>query len=104
VLLGSNWNDNNFRMDRNCYWNAAGKPVVFPGNLTFAQWQAQRQQDPNSIIADPGFMNPEKGDFRLRPDSPVLKLGFQPFDYTKAGRLTPAHVVGRLPPPPKAFD
>jgi hypothetical protein len=104
VLLGSNWNDNNFRMDRNCYWNAAGKPVVFPGNLSLAQWQAQRQQDPNSIIADPGFMNPEKGDFRLRPDSPVLKLGFQPFDYTKAGRLTPAQIVGRLPPPPKAFD
>lgn len=104
VLLGSNWNDNNFRMDWNCYWNAAGKPVVFPGNLSFAEWQAKRQQDQNSIIADPGFVDPQKGDFRLKPDSPVLKLGFKPFDYTKAGRLSPPQLLPKLPQPPKAFD
>lgn len=103
-LLGSNWNDDNFRLDWNCYWNASGKPVVFPGNLSLADWQAKRQQDRNSIIADPGFVDPARGDFRLKPDSPVLKLGFKPFDYTKAGRLTPPKLVGQLPKPPKAFD
>lgn len=104
VLLGSNWNDNNFRMDWNCYWNAAGKPVRFPGNLSLEEWQKQRQQDLHSMIADPGFVDPEKGDFRLKPDSPALKLGFQPFDYTKAGRQTPPQVLPRLPPVPKVFD
>ncbi len=102
--MGSNWNDNNFRMDWNCYWNAAGKPVRFPGNLSLEEWQKQRQQDLHSMIADPGFVDPEKGDFRLKPDSPALKLGFQPFDYTKAGRLTPPQVLPRLPPVPKVFD
>ena len=34
-LLGSNWKDNNFRLDYNVYFNAAGKPVTFPGGLTW---------------------------------------------------------------------
>ena len=33
-LLGANWKDNNFKMDNNVYWQAAGKPILFPGGLT----------------------------------------------------------------------
>ncbi len=41
-LLGSNWREpNNFRLDNNVYWHA-GKPVVFPGNLTLDQWRKTR--------------------------------------------------------------
>ena len=40
----------------------------------------QRKQDLHSVIADPLFVDPAKGDFRLKPDSPALKLGFKPFD------------------------
>ena len=50
--------------ERNLYWNASGKPVIF-GNKTFAEWQALGQ-DQNSLIADPMFLDPEKGDFTLR--------------------------------------
>jgi hypothetical protein len=84
VLLGKNWSDDKFILDHNVYWNAVGDPVTFPGGLTLEQWQA-RGFDKNSLIADPRFVNPEEGDFRLKDDSPALKLGFEPFDYTKAG-------------------
>lgn len=104
ALLGSNWKDDNFKLDWNCYWNAAGQPVVFPGNLTLAQWQQQRKQDVHSVVADPLFVAPEKGDFRLRPDSPALKLGFQPFDYTQAGRRSGVELTKGLPPVPRAFE
>lgn len=72
-----------FKFDRNLYWNAAGEPLDFMG-LSFEEWQALGQ-DQNSAIADPKFKDPDKFDFTLAPDSPALKLGFKPFDYTKAG-------------------
>ncbi|OHB75567.1 MAG: hypothetical protein A2Z25_17400 [Planctomycetes bacterium RBG_16_55_9] len=42
-------------------------------------------RDNNSIIADPLFADPDNYDFHLAPNSPAIKLGFKPFDYTKAG-------------------
>jgi len=71
------------RFDNNLYWCASGEPVDFMG-LTFAQWQ-EAGQDTHSLIADPLFVDPDNFDFHLKPDSPALKLGFKPFDYTKAG-------------------
>jgi hypothetical protein len=103
-LLGSNWNDNNFKLDYNLYWDAAGKPVTFFGGLDLAQWRQKRDQDRHSVIADPGFVDPDKGDFRLKPNSPALALGFKPFDYTKAGRTSPLNLTKGLPPVPRAFD
>jgi len=41
--------------------------------------------DAHSLAADPMFVDPEKGDFRLKPDSPALKMGFVPFDMSKVG-------------------
>lgn len=103
-LLGSNWRDNNFRMDHNLYFHAGDKPVTFPGGLTLEQWQQQRGQDQHSRVADPGFVDPQNDDFRLKPDSPALQLGFQPFDPSKAGRLTPPVLTRDLPPVPAAFE
>lgn len=98
-LLGSNWKDNNFRMDYNLYWHG-GKPVVFPGNLTLEQWQKERNQDLHSIIADPKFLDPAKEDYRLQPDSPALKLGFEPFNPNEAGRSTPPVLTAKMPEVP----
>jgi len=47
-------------------------------------WQALGV-DTHSIIADPLFVNPEKDDYRLRPNSPAFKLGFQPIPVEKIG-------------------
>lgn len=42
-------------------------------------------QDSGSIIADPLFADVKKRDFHLSPNSPALKIGFVPFDYSRAG-------------------
>lgn len=70
----------------NLYWNAAGLPVKFR-DKTWEQWQSSGQ-DEGSIIADPQFVDPANGDFNLKPGSPAMLIGFKPFDYSKAGRLT----------------
>lgn len=103
-LLGSNWKDNNFKLDWNLYWNAAGTPIKFPGGLTLGEWQTKRNQDEHSQIADPNFVAPEKNDFRLKDGSPALKLGFKPFDYTKTGRTLPLVLTAKMPPVPRAFE
>ena len=100
-LLGSNWSGDNYALDHNLYWNASGKPVRF-GKMTLKEWQ-EKGQDVHSFIADPLFVNPEKGDFRLKPNSPALKVGFRPFDMSEMGRLTPSKkkkMPRAFPPPP----
>lgn len=82
-LLGSNWTGDQFLMDRNVYFDVRGGPVLFSGR-TFAEWR-QSGQDRDSVIADPLFVNPGNYDFSLRPDSPALKLGFQPIDLREVG-------------------
>jgi hypothetical protein len=82
-LLGSQWNDDKYCNASNLYWNAAG-PVVFPGKKDLAAWQKEGK-DAGSIVADPLFENVAAYDFRLKPGSPAEKIGFKPFDYSKAG-------------------
>ena len=100
-LLASNWKDGRFDMDHNLYWNASGKAVGFAG-MTLAQWRA-KGKDVHSIVADPMFVDPDKFDFRLKAGSPAEKIGFKPFDISKAGRLKGAKRAADLPPEPPAF-
>jgi hypothetical protein len=39
----------------------------------------------HSLAADPRFVDPARGDYRLQPDSPALKLGFAPIDVARIG-------------------
>ncbi|MBI3683443.1 MAG: right-handed parallel beta-helix repeat-containing protein [Acidobacteria bacterium] len=82
-LLGSNWTGDQFRMDRNIYYDLRGGPIRLAGK-TWQEWQASGQ-DEHSLIADPLFVNSGAFDFRLREDSPALKLGFQPIDLSRVG-------------------
>lgn len=82
-LLGKNREGNGFRMDNNLYFHAKGKPFPFAGR-TFEEWQA-RGQDTHSLVADPRFVDPQKGNFARKPGSPALKLGFEPIDLGEAG-------------------
>jgi len=82
-LLGSNWTGDQFRMNRNVYWDARGAPVSFSGS-SLAEWR-QRGQDVDSRVADPLFVNAASYDFTLQPDSPAWKLGWKKIDMSSVG-------------------
>ena len=82
-LLTGRWNDEGFKIDSNLYFNAAGQAVTFAGQDA-AKWRA-RGHDAASLIADPKFADAGRRDFRLTPNSPAAKIGFKPFDVTRAG-------------------
>jgi hypothetical protein len=83
-LFGSQWSNGNYLLDHNIYWRTDDKPIVFPGNRDFKAWQATGQ-DRHSLIADPKFTDPTRGDFRLSPQSPASKLGIKAIDVTTTG-------------------
>ena len=81
---GNSWKDDSkHTSDRNLYWSEGSDAIEFKGK-PLADWQAAGR-DVNSLVADPQFVDPGRYDFRLRPDSPALKLGFQPIDISTAG-------------------
>jgi hypothetical protein len=84
--------------EANCYWHG-GRPVTFPDGQDLAARQAAGQ-DTGSIVADPRFRDPARGDFALAPDSPVLALGFEPLDPAAAGRRSQPRLAPGLPEVP----
>ena len=82
-LLGRPAKDDKVIFESNLYWKTTGEPFLF-NDLTFEQWQALGK-DTRSLVADPKFADAENGDYHLPADTPALKVGFKPFDYTKAG-------------------
>ncbi len=81
--LGGNWGNDNFTMDRNLYSDVSGEDMDFAG-MDFDEWQA-KGHDQNSVVRDPGFVDPEHYDFRLQPDSPAFDLGFEAIDPAEIG-------------------
>ena len=87
-LLQGRWKEIDVLMRNNCYWKTGKGAVDFAG-LSFDAWR-ERGRDEGSLIADPHFKNAPAADFRLPPESPALKTGFKPFDYSRAGVRGPA--------------
>jgi len=82
--IGGAWNDDgNFTLRKNVYYDARGESLRL-GKRSFAEWQ-KAGNDGGSRIVDPLFEDPDRGDFRLRPNSPVLKRGFRPIDLSTVG-------------------
>jgi hypothetical protein len=54
------------------------------GDLNLAQWRALGF-DRRSVVGDPGFVDPARDNYDLRPDSPALALGFEPIDASRIG-------------------
>ncbi|NUQ01380.1 MAG: right-handed parallel beta-helix repeat-containing protein, partial [Armatimonadetes bacterium] len=74
--------------DRNVYWLAGADLTALTHRLTpLGPWSAWRGAgfDAHSVIADPRFEDPANDNYRLRPDSPALALGFQPIPIEKIG-------------------
>ncbi len=83
VLLSGPWDKVKYKSSNNCYFQAAGEKVEFLGN-SLDEWQSAGHEQ-GSVIADPLFENPKQRDFRMKSGSPALKLGFKPFDASRAG-------------------
>jgi hypothetical protein len=83
-LLGSNWSNDHYVMDRNLYFDARQPERMKFAGVSLEEWR-KRGHDANSLVADPKFANPDKRDFRLAADSPALKLGFKPIDLSAVG-------------------
>ena len=68
---------------RNLYWDTSGKEPLFSG-VSFAEWQ-RTGRDRDSRIADPQFYDAKNYDFRLKPMSPALAMGFKPIATDQVG-------------------
>ena len=74
--------------DENVVCNAGG-PVTMglKGAEPADQWAAWQKlgQDKASVIADPLFVDARHDDYRLKPESPALKLGFRQIPVSRIG-------------------
>ena len=64
-------------------------PMILKG-VPLSDWHRMYRGDEDvydihSVTADPMFVDEANGDYSLKPESPALKLGFQPIDTTQIG-------------------
>ena len=86
-LLGGDWSGTNYCLNNNLYFDA--RPEKRPetwsvGPFSLAQWRA-KGNDRRTMITDPRFDAADPLKFKLKPDSPVFRLGFQPIDLSTVG-------------------
>jgi hypothetical protein len=67
--------------DSNIYY-CAGDPEL---SRTVLEKARRDGIDTHSLAAEPLFVDPANGDFRLKPDSPALKLGIVPIELSRIG-------------------
>lgn len=73
-------------IDNNIYWDMTSTIRMDADGRSLDEFQALTNQSLNSIVADPILFNPQRGDFRVDPQSPaVTEFGFVPFDNRDAG-------------------
>ena len=70
-------------------WHCVVSRNVFVGGLHLLSGHGVKKEwttvEDNWDEGDPGFVDLKRGDFRLRKDSPVWKLGFKPIPFDKIG-------------------
>ena len=75
------------------FWGTGGMAKAdLPGKIealqeageSFKKWR-ELGYDSHPVIADPLFVDPAGGDYRLRADSPALTLGFKPIPQERIG-------------------
>ena len=79
--------------------------LYFSSNSAMKDKHAKVGWDLNSIVADPLFVDPASGDYRVREGSPAMKIGFENFPMDQFGVKKPAlkeiaatPVLPELPP------
>lgn len=79
--LAGAWESGLLDIDANLYWHLEGEPKF--GKHTFKAWK--KLKEPHSVCTDPLFKDPLADDYSFTSLKAVRKIGFKPFDYTKAG-------------------
>lgn len=80
-------------VERNLVWCGGAEPKITPparppSTTALSGWAVwlSAGMDRGSIVADPGFVDPSRDDYRLKPDSPAIrKLGFAPLPIDRIG-------------------
>ena len=83
TLFSNQWADKNVALKNNLFWLASGDPAEAEKKVIEQLKKMNKAED--YAVADPRFVDAARYDFRLKDDSPALKMGFKPFDYMKAG-------------------
>jgi len=86
VMFAGPWDKANIDMKKNLYWDLRTDNPDFL-DMKFKEWKKKR--DKQSVLTDPLFINPQKGDFRFKSMKHARKINFIPFDYTQAGVYGP---------------
>ena len=68
----------------NLWYDVRGKDKAQFDKLDWDAWVASGKES-GGVYGDPLFADPEHFNFTLNAESPALKLGFKPFDYSRAG-------------------
>jgi membrane-associated protease RseP (regulator of RpoE activity) len=78
-------------------WGGTSDKNLFVADFALKEAQ-DKGWDANSLGGDPMFIDPAKGDFRVREDSPALKLGFKNFPMDRFGVKKPSlKAIARTP-------
>ena len=90
ILSFGTWNSDKLAVcDSNLIFSTASSYNYSVGNrkLGIEEWKSEfnGRYDKYSICADPMFYNVDLQDFRLRQNSPALKMGITPIDIDKIG-------------------
>lgn len=85
-----NWDQTNpstqdVRYSRNLYFRNRNHAVYMSGSYSLTSWQTQFGLDAGSIAADPLFVDPANGDFRLRAGSAARTLSSDILGLTPGG-------------------
>ena len=109
------WYENSQDSLKNNIWMAPYRPAGMPKgkwggssdfNLlrdsTFLAAAQKKGWDGNSVAGDPLFIDPAKGDFRVREESPALKVGFKNFPMDQFGvKKLALKAIARTPQIPR---
>jgi hypothetical protein len=104
----ANWQDDRFaRVDHNLFDPAEAPYQIegVPGVATLDDWRAVggRGFNQRSLVADPEFIDPARGDYRLHPGSPAYRLGWQEIDAAAIGLRADYPFADRDEPPERLF-
>lgn len=78
----SRWKNGYAVFEQNCFWDITTDSPFFD-DMTPEEFRKKR--DPGLLVADPLFRDPLHGDFTFKRLKTAQKIGFKPFDYSKAG-------------------